>query len=168
MERLLKAIAPSIFAFLIYIVYTGGIRLYDIATGVVVSIIVGIATAPLLVEDWRKSLSISRFVTLIKYVFRYFLIDEVKAHWTVIKMGLSPNVRIRPGIVRVPINSRSEYAITLVAISITNTPGTVTVDVDREKGVLYVNWIYVKSERPEDTYREIASVFDRYAKKIFD
>jgi multicomponent Na+:H+ antiporter subunit E len=75
---------------------------------------------------------------------------------------------IKPGIVRVPINSKSEYAITLIAISITNTPGTVVVDVDKERGILYVNWIYVISENPDVTYREIAEVFDRYALKIFD
>jgi len=168
LEKLLKAIAPSIFVFVIYIIYTGSTRLYDIVTGLVASIIIGVALAPLVVENWRKSLSLQRFLTLVKYILRYFLIDEVKAHWNVVKLGLNPKMPIKPGIVRVPINSKSEYAITLIAISITNTPGTVVVDVDKEKGLLYVNWIYVISEKPEDAYKEIAFVFDKYARKIFD
>lgn len=168
MERLLKAIAPSIFVFVIYIIYTGSIRLYDIITGIVVSVIIGASLAPLIVENWKKSLSLPRFLTLVKYTLRYFLVDEIKAHWNVIKLGLNPKMPIKPGIVRVPINSKSEYAITMIAISITNTPGTVVVDVDKEKGLLYVNWIYLTSEKPEDAYKEIALVFDKYARKIFD
>lgn len=168
MLRLLKAIAPAIFAFVLYIVYSGGVKLYDVVTGVIISIIVGVSLGSLVIDDWKKSLSIKRLLYLAKYFFRYFLIDEVKAHWNTIKLGLHPEMPIRPGIVRVPINSKSEYAITMVAVSITNTPGTVVVDVDKEKGILYVNWIYVVSEKPDIAYREIAATFDRYAIKIFD
>jgi multicomponent Na+:H+ antiporter subunit E len=168
LKRLLKAIAPSIFVFFIYIIYSGNVTLFDIVTGFVIAVATGIILGPLVIEDWKKSLSISRFLKLTKYIVRYFIIDEVKAHWSVIKIGLNPRMPIKPGIVRVPINSKSEYAITLIAISITNTPGTVVVDVDKERGILYVNWIYVISENPDVTYREIAEVFDRYALKIFD
>lgn len=168
MRRLLKAIAPSIFVFFIYIVYSGNITLFDIVTGLVIAIATGVILGPLVVEDWKKSLSLSRFFKLVTYIARYFLIDEVKAHWNVIKIGLNPRMPIKPGIVRVPIRSKNEYAITLVAISITNTPGTVVVDVDKERGILYVNWIYVVNEKPDITYKEIAEVFDKYASKIFD
>ncbi|MEM1645473.1 MAG: Na+/H+ antiporter subunit E [Ignisphaera sp.] len=168
MQKLLRAIAPSIFVFVVYIMYAGNITMYDIVTGFITSVTIGIALGPLVVEDWRKSLSLQRLLILMKYILRYFLVDEVRAHWTVIKLGFNPKMPIKPGIVRIPINSKSEYAITLVAISITNTPGTVVVDVDKEKGILYVNWIYITSEKPEDIYNEIALVFDKYAKKIFD
>jgi len=167
-KRLVRAITPILLAFAIYIVYTGAVRLYDIVTGIVSAIALGIIMAPLLVEDWRKSLDVRRLLHFTLYVFRYFLIHEVKAHLNVIKMGLSPTMPIRPGIVRVPIGSRNEYSITMVSIAITNTPGTVVVDLNKERGILYVHWIYVKDVKPEVTYREIAWDFNRYAKKIFE
>lgn len=168
MRRALKALAPALFTFAIYLIYTGNVSLYDLVTGALVAVVVGAALAPLAVEDWRKSLDPLRLALLVKYIFRYFLIDEVLAHWNVIKMGLSPRMNIRPGIVRVPIKSKSEYAITLVSISITNTPGTVVVDLDKDRGILYVNWIYVETTEPEGAYRAVTAVFDEYAKRIFD
>lgn len=168
MKRVLKAIAPTIIAFTIYIIYTGSLKVYDLVSGAVVAIVIGSILSPMLVEDWRKSLDIKRFLYLIVYILRYFLIDEMKAHIHVIKLGLSPRMAIRPGIVRVPIGSKSDYAWTLVSISITNTPGTVVVDVDKEKGLAYVNWINVTTTDPLECYKNIAQVFDSYAKKIFD
>lgn len=168
MKKLLKAITPTLLAFMLYIVYTGSVRLYDIVTGLVVAITVGIATSTILINDWRKSLDIKRVAILLKYVLRYFLIDEVKAHLNVIMLGLSPKMPINPGIVRIPIQSKTEYAIALLSLSITNTPGTVVIDVDKDKGIIYVNWIKVLSTDPNTCYRYIAYSFDMYARKIFD
>lgn len=168
MKRLLKLIAPSIFAFLIYMLYTGSVRIYDIVTGVAVAVAIGFALSGLLVSDWRKTLDLRRLAVAVRFVIRYLLIDEVKAHIEVIKLGFSPKMPIKPGIVRVPYYSNSDYALTAIALSITNTPGTVVVDFDKEKKVMYVNWINVKSVNPEENYRHIAQIYDNYAKKIFD
>ena len=168
MKRLARSILPIVIAFVVYIVYTGSIRLYDIITGIAVSLIVGTLTATIVVEDWRKSLDIRRLALFIVYVFKYFLVHEVKAHINVIKLGFSPSMPIKPGIVRIPIKSRSGYAITMVSLAITNTPGTVVVDLNEDKSTLYVHWIYVKAVEPVQAYREVAEDFDRYARRVFD
>lgn len=168
MEKLLKSITPILLAFTLYIFYTGSIRLYDIVTGLITAVIVGGSLSSFLIEDWRKSLDIKRIIVLIKYIIRYFFIDEVKAHIEVIRLGFSPRMPIKPGIVRIPICSRTDYAIMLIALSITNTPGTIVIDIDKDKGFIYVNWINVKTVEPSECYRDIAYVFDSYAKKIFD
>lgn len=168
MKRLLRALPITLLSFLLYLVYSGSIRLYDIVTGAIVSVAIGVILAPIVVENWRKFLNVNRFLHLIKYIIVYFFIYEVKAHLAVIKLGLSPSMPIRPGIVRVPINSKSGYALTLLSLSITNTPGTVVMDIDEGRGVIYVNWIYVSTVKPEEVYREIAELFDVYSKKVFD
>ncbi|MCS7110800.1 MAG: Na+/H+ antiporter subunit E [Ignisphaera sp.] len=168
MKRLLRAFSIILFSFLLYLVYSGSMRLYDIVTGIAVSLAIGIIMAPIVVENWRKSLDIYRLLYLIKYIIVYFFIYEVKSHLNVIKLGLSPSMPIRPGVVRVPICSKSGYALTLLSLSITNTPGTVVVDIDEDKSTLYVNWIYVTTVESEKVYREVVGEFDVYAKKIFD
>ncbi|MEM1661416.1 MAG: Na+/H+ antiporter subunit E [Desulfurococcaceae archaeon] len=168
MKKLLSSIPTAILAFIIYVVYTGSLKIYDIITGLAVALLVGFTISPLLINDWRKALDMKRLFIAIKYALRYFLIDEVKAHIEVIKLGFSPRMPIKPGIVRVPYTSSSEYALTAISLSITNTPGTVVVDFDKERKILYVNWIYVKSTSPEENYKHIVEVFDKYAKKIFD
>jgi multicomponent Na+:H+ antiporter subunit E len=54
----------------------------------------------------------------------------------------------------------------MLANSITMTPGTISVDIVDD--MLYVHWIYVRSEDPEVYSREIAGKFEKYIKKIFE
>jgi multicomponent Na+:H+ antiporter subunit E len=73
---------------------------------------------------------------------------------------------IKPGIVKVPIEIKTNLARTMLANSITMTPGTIAVDVQDD--VLYVHWIYVSSEDPEVYTRKVSGRFERYIKKIFE
>ncbi len=168
MGKWFKVLTLSVGAFAVYIIYTGSIKLYDIVTGIIASLIVSYLTANIVIEDWRKALSLRRIVTFIKFAFRYLLIDEVKSHILVIKLGLSPKLSLKPAIVKIPIKSRSDYAVTMVSLAITNTPGTVVVDLTEDKSVLYVHWIYATKTEPQEAYKEVCEVFDAYAHKIFD
>jgi len=166
--RLKRAIPLIILSFTVYIVFTGSVRLYDIVTGILVAIAIGLITANLVVENPLKALDPKRLGWLIAYAFRYFFVSEVQAHLDVIKRALDPRMPINPGIVRVPYGVESEYGEALVACSITNTPGTVVVDVNRDKRIFYVHWIDVKTLELEKAREMISLVFEKYAKKIFD
>jgi len=166
--RLKRAIPLIILSFTVYIVFTGSIRLYDIVTGILVAIAIGLITANIVVKNPLKALDPRRLGWLIAYILHYFFISEVKAHLDVIKRALDPRMPINPGIVRVPYGVESEYAEALIACSITNTPGTVVVDVNRGKKVFYVHWIDVKTLEPKKTREMISLVFEKYARKIFD
>lgn len=168
MKRLYKAVVPTLLSFAIYIIYTGSLRLYDVITGLLVAVVVGFLTSGLLIEDWRKTLDVRRFIYLLRFGVRYLLLDEVKAHLLVIKLGLKPKLDLRPAIVKIPIKARNDYGITLVSLSITNTPGTVVVDLNKERGNIYVHWIYATTTKPEESYKEVSEVFDEYALKIFE
>ncbi len=166
--RIVKALPLMLLSFIVYIVFTGSIRLYDIVTGIAVAVVIGLITANVVVSNPSKAYSINRLRWLIQYVFHYFLVSEVKAHLDVIRRALSPRMPINPGIVRVPYRVESDYAEALVACSITNTPGTVVVDLDKDRRIFYVHWIDVKTPEPEKARLEISELFERYAKKIFD
>ncbi len=166
--RLARAIPIAILVFVVYIVFSGSVKPYDLVTGIVSAVIVGLITANLVIAKPGKALNPIRWAWTIAYAVYYFFIAEVRAHIDVMKRIVSPSMPINPGIVRVPINVETDYALTTVANSITNTPGTVTVDVDRERGYLYVHWIDVKTTDPEEAKRYISQVFERFAKRIFD
>ncbi len=168
MGRGVKAVGPAIAAFIIYIIFSGSVRPYDLITGAVVAVVTGLIVANLVVSKPRKVGELARLGWLIRYAFRYFFIDEVRAHVDVMSRIVKPSMPINPGIVRVPYYVESDYAMTTIANSITNTPGTVVVDVDDERKVFYVHWIDVKALKPEETRAKISEVFERYAKKIFD
>lgn len=93
-------------------------------------------------------LSPKRWGLFIVYFFGPFLWALVKANIDVALRILSG--RVRPGIVRVPSGLKSGLAQTVLADSITLTPGTMTVDVDTENGDLYVHWINVTDLHPTE------------------
>ncbi|MEM4502571.1 MAG: Na+/H+ antiporter subunit E, partial [Ignisphaera sp.] len=104
MRRILKTIPATLLAFVTYIVFSGSITLYDILTGIAVSILIGVITANMLLTNPLKILDIRRWIWLFAYTLHYFFIDEVKAHIDVIKRIIHPKMPINPGIVKVPIN----------------------------------------------------------------
>ncbi len=158
----------AIFLFALYIIYTGAVTLADIILGALASVVAAYLIADIAVKNPGKVLQLRRWGALIKYAVLYFTIIEARAHWDVIKRILHPKMPVNPGIVRVPYNVETDYAITTIANSITNTPGTVTVDVDEKRKVLYVHWIDVKTTEDEKAREYISKTFEEYAKKIFD
>jgi len=167
MGRLARSVATGLLAFVTYIIYTGSIKLYDLVTGVIVACIVGLLTANITLTNPSKVFNPKRAAWLIAYAIKYFFYYEVKAHLDVMYRILHPKMPIRPGIVRVYYDVESDYAITAVANSITNTPGTVVVDLDEKKKIYYVHWINVKGIEPKVT-KEISRGFEFFAKKVFD
>ncbi len=167
-DRLVKAVGPAVLAFITYIIFSGSVTPYDLVTATVVAVIVGLLVANLMIHNPRKLLQVQRLGWLIVYAIRYFFIDEVKAHLDVMSRIVRPSMPINPGIVRVPYYVESDYAMTTIANSITNTPGTVVVDLDTERKIFYVHWIDVKALEAERTRKEISEVFERFAKRIFD
>nr|NIO61347.1 hypothetical protein [Gammaproteobacteria bacterium] len=63
---------------------------------------------------------------------------------------------------------QSDIAMTLLANSITLTPGTMSVDVDQDNSVLYVHWIDVRSPDIESATRNIVERFEKILQKIFE
>jgi len=167
LSRAVRAVGPGLLAFVVYIVFSGSVNTYNIVTGVVVAAVVGFLTANITVSNPGKLGEVGRLGWLIAYAIRYFFIDEVRAHVDVMRRIVHPRMPINPGIVRVPYAVSSDYAMTTIANSITNTPGTVVVDVDTERKVFYVHWIDVKGVEPEVT-RGISRVFEFFASRIFD
>jgi multicomponent Na+:H+ antiporter subunit E len=70
-----------------------------------------------------------------------FVVELVTANVDVARRVLAPSMPIEPAVVEVPLRVESDLAITTIANSITLTPGTLTMDYDRETNALYVHSI---------------------------
>ena len=73
---------------------------------------------------------------------------------------------IKPGIVKVKTTLKTDIGKTLLANSITMTPGTITVDVIEDE--FYIHWIFVSSEDPKIYTNIILGRFEKYLKRIFE
>jgi len=165
--NLKKAILPILMAFVVYIIFSGSATIYDLTTGVIIAVIAGLLFSEILVTKTSKSLSLIRLGYLIKYAVYYFFVAEVLAHWDVIKRILDPKMPINPGIVRVPYEVSTDYAVVGVAGSIINTPGTVVIDLNEEKKLYYVHWIDVATQEPAKCRNAICESFEKYLIKVF-
>jgi len=168
MSRVLRGFLVFLLAFTVYIVYTGSTSGYDVVTGVVVSAIIGTLFSKIVIEKPLKTLNPKRWLYLVIYAVIYFTYFETKAHVDVIKRILHPKTPVNPAIVEAPYTVESDYAITTIANSITNTPGTVVVDIDTSKKTFYIHWINAKTLDPLEAKREIFETFEKYARRIFD
>jgi multicomponent Na+:H+ antiporter subunit E len=92
----------------------------------------------------------------------------VRASLRIALRTLQPGLPASPGIVRVRTTLKSDTGLTCLANTITLASGTMTVDVDRENGFLYVHWVHVKSRDMETATRMIVGRFEPLIKQIFE
>lgn len=135
--------------------------------GVFVSIFVVYLTGDLFPERFRLLFDVKRYLWALYYI-PVFLYECIKANLDVAYRVIHPDLPIKPGIVKIKTGLKSEVALTFLANSITLTPGTMTVDVDRDKGILYIHWINVRDKDMEGATRLIVGKFERILKGIFE
>jgi len=160
-----------VLAFIIWVLMAwpfvdGKIDLQVVVAGLVVAFIVAILFHEILPKEHRVFISPVRVFWALVYVpvFFYYVI---KANFDVVYRALHPKMPIKPGIVKIKTNLKTESGITALANSITLTPGTLTVDLT-DDGYLYVHWIYVRSDDVEQATKYIAQRFEWFIKKIFE
>ncbi len=172
-RKLASVIVVTLFLFSVYMLFTMPTleRLQmEIILGVISSLIVATLLSHLILEKPSKALNIVRWFWAIVYLIYFFFISEVRAHVDVAKRILHPRMPINPGIVAVPYYLKTDYGITAVANSITNTPGTVVIDLERSEngGTYFVHWIYVRTIDREMCRKYISERFEYYIKKVFE
>jgi multicomponent Na+:H+ antiporter subunit E len=76
--------------------------------------------------------------------FAVFYVRElVLANLRVASEVLSPNPRIRPGVLAIPLEASTDTEITLLANLLTLTPGSVSLDVSSDRRFLYLHAMYI-------------------------
>lgn len=89
----------------------------------------------------------------------FFLKELVWANIRVAFDVVTPRHYMRPGVVAVPLSARTDAEITLLAVLLTLTPGTLSIDISSDQRVLYVHGMYIGDG--EETRRLIKSGFER-------
>jgi multicomponent Na+:H+ antiporter subunit E len=74
---------------------------------------------------------------------------------------LTPGYHMRPGVVAIPLDARTDAEITLLANLITLTPGTLSLDVSSDRRVLYIHVMYIDNDDLDEVRRKIKSGFER-------
>ncbi|MFH1237163.1 MAG: Na+/H+ antiporter subunit E [Candidatus Aenigmatarchaeota archaeon] len=150
-------------AFLLFVllwsfwVVINGYAFEEIVTGFIVSLILAAVFAGFFIQKAGKSYA-KRFVYILAYI-PYYMWQEVLCVSDVTKRIITG--RINPAIVEVAHPHKSEWGITMLANSITMTPGTLALEA--RPGKVYVHWLNASGDK-----KQIAGVFDKLLMKIWD
>ncbi|HEC81781.1 MAG TPA: cation:proton antiporter [Thermoplasmatales archaeon] len=163
----------SIVSFVTYLLLTTGSGDFwmwspsEILFGVILAVIVGFISRKIFIKNSYRMLNPVRWVTALAYIVGPFFIAMAKANLDVAYRVITG--KIRPGIVKISPGLKTDLGITLLANSITLTPGTLTVDINNETNDLYIHWINVKDEalkkKPRDT-SYVCNGFPKWIRRI--
>ena len=106
-----------------------------------------------------------RIFRLVLFIF-YYLKELVLSSLFVAYDILTPKDLMRPGIVAVPVDLKSETAIIALVNLISMTPGSLTVDMSPDKKKIYVHAMYLYDK--EKFIHKIKTELENRIRFIFD
>ncbi|MBQ9685507.1 MAG: Na+/H+ antiporter subunit E [Oscillospiraceae bacterium] len=149
-------VSTFILCFAFWLLLTWSLDTQELIAGAIVSLVAALFCARFFIHDkafwfFRPA----RLGALIAYVF-VFLGELIKANVDVARRCFSGCTDVNPGIVKVPVDLKHDYAEAMLANSITLTPGTITLDIAEQEGktYYYIHWIDV-AELDRDKAGEI-------------
>ena len=87
--------------------------------------------------------------------------DIIVANFEVALLVLGPSKKLQPAFIAVPIDIVNELPITILASTVSLTPGTVSAEVSEDK-----NWLYVHVLHMTDKDELIATIKQRYEQPL--
>jgi len=96
----------------------------------------------------------------------FFVKELVLSSLRVAHDVLTPGYMMKPGIVAVPLRAKTDVEITVLANLISLTPGTLSIDVSRDRSVLYVHAMY-DADDPDSIRRAITNKLETRVLRLF-
>jgi multicomponent Na+:H+ antiporter subunit E len=93
-----------------------------------------------------------------------FIKELIKSNIAVLRVVMSPRLRVRSGVLALPTELTNDLALTILANMITLTPGTLTLDIAPDRRHLFVHTLNL--DDPEDVKREIHRAFEVYLREL--
>jgi multicomponent Na+:H+ antiporter subunit E len=103
----------------------------------------------------REVVLVERFLALLAYMFWQIVVANFRIAMDVVSI----QHRMRPGVIRLPLDVRTDAEILLLAAMINITPGSVALDVSADRRVMYVHVMHMAT--PDAARRHIKEGFER-------
>jgi multicomponent K+:H+ antiporter subunit E len=160
MRRLLPRPALSLALFLLWAALTNAASLATLLLGVLLSLALPFIT----LRFWPDARRIARPGLVPGFAARVAW-DMLVANWAVARRVVGPVAKLSPAFIEVPLDLRDPFAATVLGSIVSLTPGTVSIDVDRERWVLQLHAL--DAPDPDALVREIKRRYETPIKEIF-
>ena len=160
MRRLLPRPALSLALFLLWAALTNAASLATLLLGVLLSLALPFIT----LRFWPDARRIARPGLIPGFAARVAW-DMLLANWAVARRVVGPVAKLSPAFIEVPLDLRDPFAATVLGSIVSLTPGTVSIDVDRERWVLQLHAL--DAPDPDALIREIKQRYETPIREIF-
>jgi len=156
MNRVLPHPLLSLIVFALWLLLNNSIAPGQIVLAVIIALILPRVTTGF----WTMKAHVASPAALLGYI-GIVVYDIIAANFTVARQVLGRNAALRPAFFRVPLDLDNPLAISVLANTITLTPGTVSCQVDENRHQLLVHALHT-----DDPDGEIAAIKQRYEARL--
>lgn len=161
MHRLYPHPYLSLTLFAVWLLLVNGYSLGSIVFAAILATLIPLTTS----AYWPDRMTVHNLPAIVGYIL-IVIWDIIVANVVVAKIVLlKPNSELQPAWISIPIELRSPEAITLLAGTITLTPGTVTADISACGRSLLVHCLHAPD--PDAVRDDIKSRYESRLKRIF-
>lgn len=132
---------------------------------ILLGMVLGWVIPVLTIRFWPETVSIRKPFALFRY-FTILLFDIIRANFTVARLILGNPNNLQPIFVKLPLDLTSDLAISLLANSITLTPGTLSAQLADDQSYLLVHAL--NETDPDQLIATIKQRYEQPLKEIFE
>ena len=113
------------------------------------NLLIGFVISYLILWILSRNSEDRRYFTIVFKIigfFFFFLWEMLKANWQVAYEVMTSNLHMKPGIVKIELEAKTDLEITLLSNLISLTPGTLVIDVSDDRKVMYVHGMYLEDK----------------------
>ncbi len=107
-------------------------------------------------------LRVFRFIIFVLYYLKELIVSSLYVAWDII----TPKDLMKPGIVEVPVDLKSETAVIAFANLISMTPGSLTMDMSPDKKKIYIHAMYLHDK--QEFIDKMKNELEHKIRQIFD
>ena len=150
----MRALLANLFLGLLWMALTGRATVWSFLLGLMLGYgVLRVTQSP------RKRSPYFRKVPETLGFLGFFFKELVVSSLRVAHDVLTPRIHMRPAILAVPLEAKTDAEITLLACVLSLTPGTLSLDVSDDRKTLFVHAMFVRD--PEQTRAAIKQGFER-------
>ncbi len=94
-------------------------------------------------------------------LFFFFIWELIQSNFRLANDVITPSHKMRPAVIAIPLDARTDLEITLLANLITLTPGSLSLDVSADRRVLFLYTLYMDDNDIDAVRRRVKEGFER-------
>lgn len=153
-----------------WLLLTWSVAPQELIVGAVVCLLVALFSARFFIHEKASWLfNPVKLITALVFWLGVFMVELFKANVDMARRCFTGCKDVNPGIVKIPVNLKSDYAQAALANAITLTPGTITLDIIEEDGktYYYVHWIDVTKPSGEEAGEAIKGRLEKWLGRVW-